>query len=89
MQKRVELVFFKGCPNLPRARQALRDAGISGAIEVVQDDLAPGDKLRGLSSPSILVDGAVLVGLRDSASACTVADWSRAAILLKAACLKS
>lgn len=80
----VELVFFKGCPNLPRAREALKAAGVNDAVEVVQDQLPAGHELRDYSSPSILVDGSLVVGLQQAGSACTVADWSMAAQRLRA-----
>ena len=80
----VELVFFEGCPSLPRAREALKAAGVASPVEVVQDHLPEGHPRKAYSSPSILVDGSLIVGLLQASPACTVADWSIAAQRLRA-----
>lgn len=81
-EAKVELVFFEGCPSLPRAREALKAAGVTNPVEVVQDTLPEGHPGREFTSPSILVNGSLVVGLRQ-ANACTVADWASAAQRLR------
>ena len=81
---KVELVYFEGCPNLPLARSAIIEAGVVGALEVAQNRLPPGDGRLDYSSPSILVDGTLLIGVRHVNGSCTIADWSMAAQRLRA-----
>lgn len=71
-----EIVYFTGCPLVPRARHALLNAGIDQFAEINQDKLAPGDERKGLSSPSILMDGRLLAGSRNSPASCSIVDWS-------------
>lgn len=67
-----KLVYFRGCPNVDRARELLKLAGITNVREVTQDDLAEGESLKQLSSPSIVSPaGAVLYGEKCGSGACT------------------
>ncbi len=73
---KVQLLYFEGCPNIDRARSALRDAMVAeGVIATVEEvDLraadAPAD-LRGWGSPTILIDGADVQGAtRSAGSSC-------------------
>lgn len=59
---RIELVYDPTCPNVQRARDAIRGAlAALGApvawCEWVRDDPAIPPALRGLASPSVLVNG--------------------------------
>jgi mercuric ion transport protein len=65
------LVYFDGCPNAPRARAALHEAGLAFE-EVLQDDLPPGHPLRGYTSPSILAGERLLYGTDAGESGCSV-----------------
>ena len=70
---RVELVFDSECPNVDRAREAIRTAlNGAGAPEVWQEwdrsSLSTPERLRKLGSPSVLVDGQV-VGCGDGENA--------------------
>ena len=78
-----EIVYFTGCPIVPLARKALRDAGISMFTETNQDKLPDTSELKGLSSPSILVDGSLIVGSRSSSQSCSVVDWGSVTAELK------
>lgn len=71
---RIELVYFEGCPNVERARTVIRSIMIEFS-EVKQDHLAQGDPYRRYSSPTILVDGKIIVGSENEAAACSFIDW--------------
>jgi len=71
---KAELVYFKGCPSVPKARQALERAGLE-YTEIVQDELAPSDPKRGFSSPTLLIDGKPVIGGKCSESACSMESW--------------
>jgi len=63
MAPRVELLFWDGCPSLPRAladlRAALSDAGLDpAAIELIEvRDDADTERERFTGSPTIRIDG--------------------------------
>jgi hypothetical protein len=75
---KIHLLYFAGCPNLDRARDALREAlaaeGIDSDVDVDEIDIHdPGAPAwaRGWGSPTILIDGADVAGLAPaSASSC-------------------
>lgn len=82
------LIYFKGCPNIEKARSLLVRAGIQGFTEVVQDDLPENHPLRRFSSPSILgKTGELILGERCNASsaACTFSSSNEAIVRLKRA----
>lgn len=59
---RVDLVYFRGCPHVDTARDAIREAlrdlpGVSGWREWDRDDPATPEALRAYGSPTVLVDG--------------------------------
>lgn len=60
----LKLVYFKGCPNAGPLREAVREAGYTGMVEIVQDSLPDGDPLKAYSSPSLLVSGKVVFGAK-------------------------
>jgi hypothetical protein len=70
---KVELIYFLGCPNVDRARSAIRTVGVP-FTEVDQDQLPPGHLYRRYSSPSILVDGEIVAGAKTGA-ACSIIEW--------------
>lgn len=82
---RFELIYFTGCPIVPRARSALREAGISQFFETNQDKLAEDDERKTFSSPSILSDGRLIAGSRDSYRSCSILDWKSVTAELKRA----
>lgn len=66
--KKAELIFFKGCPNAQTAKTALGKCGIA-YVEVIQDDLAQGHPYRKFSSPTILMNGKVVIGTEQTGDA--------------------
>ena len=82
---RVELVFFDGCPNVDLARNSIRSAGVSDFLEINQNKLAEAHPYRRFSSPSILVDGKILVGSENGGSSCSVLDWNQVSFLVRSA----
>jgi hypothetical protein len=72
--KKIELVYFRECPTVPNARKALHEAHIS-FTEVVQDELAQEDVRRKYCSPSLLVEGEVVVGARVEEASCALDRW--------------
>lgn len=70
---RIELVYDPDCPNVERARQAIREAlSVVGAPlawrEYRREDVETPMELRALGSPSVLVNG-VDVGCKDGSDA--------------------
>lgn len=80
---KVELVYFNGCPNIARARSAIYSAGVTDLIEVEVNQLLSDHSYQKYSSPTILVDGKILVGSQNESSACSVADWGSIPELLR------
>lgn len=73
---KIQLLYFDGCPNVERARAALRDAMAAERIDQAVEEIdvespdAP-DLARGWGSPTILIDGADVIGaVRSTGSAC-------------------
>lgn len=66
------LVYFDGCPNAPRMREALLQTG-HAFEEVRQNQLDATDPRRKLTSPAILRNGNLLFGAPASAQGgCTL-----------------
>lgn len=81
-----KLVYFRGCPNLDKARKFLRTAEITKFQEVVQDDLSESDPLKRVSSPSIIgPSGELLVGQTCEFGTCTFVEDGEALRRLKQA----
>ena len=64
---RVELVYFTGCPNVPATRELLRrclgQLGVRDEIiEINTDTATVPDTYRRLGSPTVLIDGADVLG---------------------------
>ena len=72
---RVELVFFTGCPKVADARAVLAGAGVADFREIAQEDLPADDSRRTLSSPSLLVDGRLVVGVAGDVPSCSFETW--------------
>ncbi len=72
---KVELVYFSGCPNIEVARNALSLAGVIQISEVNLSVLDVSHPYQRFSSPSILIDGAVLAGSENDSPSCSVVDW--------------
>jgi hypothetical protein len=75
---KVELVFFAGCPNIERAKSAIRAAGLDQFLEVDQAEIESDHPYRKLSSPTILIDGEIVVGSNSSSPACSIINWAAA-----------
>ncbi len=64
---KVELLYFKGCPNISMARKNLNDAFAKTGLPVQWDEIdlnKPNTpkELKGYGSPTILVDGKDVIG---------------------------
>ena len=73
---KIQLLYFTGCPNVDRARIAVRDAVLAEGIEAQVEEIdvespdAP-EAMRGWGSPTILVDGSDVTGVgRSSGTSC-------------------
>lgn len=67
MPKRIELVFFEGCPNVDAARGELRRALVACGLEpswqewdTTRDEVP--DRVKGYCSPTVLVNGQDVMG---------------------------
>ncbi|HSM09259.1 MAG TPA: alkylmercury lyase [Gemmatimonadota bacterium] len=61
--RRIELIFFDGCPNAEQARENLR--AIPGVVSWVEWNLSSPDtpdRFRRYGSPTVLVDGRDVTG---------------------------
>jgi len=73
MRTRITLVYFKGCPNVEKARSTLREFLADPAIgdktwdEVDTLDPQSAAELRGFPSPTVLVNGFDVVTGRKTA----------------------
>lgn len=75
---KIELLYFRGCPNVERAREALRSAGYMEFSEVDQGKLPSSHPYLCFSSPTILRDGKLMAGAKSGAAACSVVNWENA-----------
>jgi len=75
---KVELIYFAGCPGVPRARALLEGSGLNHFAEISQEGLEEGHPYRRFSSPTILVDGQIIAGSSNGAEACSFIDWENA-----------
>lgn len=65
---KVELLYFKGCPNISKARKNLNEAFAKAGVapqwdEVDLNDAEAPKGLKGYGSPTILVDGKDVTGI--------------------------
>lgn len=68
----VELIYFSGCPNVPLARERLQQAFVIAGLtpqwrEWERDDPASPVYARAYGSPTILVNGRDVTGMKPSA----------------------
>lgn len=59
--KTLKLVYFEGCPNAKLAEQRLKEANLKFE-KVCQDSLPDDSPLKKYSSPTLLMDGAIVFG---------------------------
>lgn len=76
---KIELVYFGSCPHIETARSAIRAAGISDFHEINLDESGERCNYQRYSSPSIIIDGRLVVGSESDAIACSMIDWSMVA----------
>jgi hypothetical protein len=72
---KVELVYFGLCPNVDRAREAIRKAGIESFNEVNQDSTGAEHPYTHYSSPTVLVNGRIVAGSCNGGAACSIIQW--------------
>lgn len=80
MPKKVQLIYFAGCPNSDKAYELLERSGVPFE-EIVQDYLTDENPYRHYSSPTILVDGQIVLGSEASSQSCSVMNLSVAELL--------
>lgn len=73
---RIELIYFESCPNIDAARSAIRSAGVDDFSEVNLNQTGNDESYRNFSSPTILLNGRVIVGAVCNEPACSIVDWS-------------
>jgi hypothetical protein len=73
---KIELIYFSDCPNVAQARASLLGSGIRDYSEVRQDQLCDGDPRKSFSSPSLAVDGILVVGSSSQGPSCSLHAWS-------------
>ena len=61
---RVEILYFAGCPGYARLRTLLERESLIVCTYVDQDLLGADDPRAAYSSPTLLVDGALVLGTR-------------------------
>lgn len=74
---RIDLVYFRGCPHVDTAREAIRTAlrgmpAVSGWREWDRDDPATPETLRVHGSPTVLVDGCDVTPAVEDGACCRV-----------------
>ncbi len=62
------LIYFKGCPNAQPMRKMLLQAGVEEIEEWIQDELPPGHRFLGYSSPTVMRGESLLFGTRTDAA---------------------
>jgi hypothetical protein len=72
--KKIELIYFEGCPSVLTAKNALNAAGIIYS-EVIRDVLPANDPRRNYSSPTLLVDGKPVLGCSAQGDSCSIGQW--------------
>lgn len=72
--RKIDLIYFDGCPNVEDARANLRAAvdaegGLGDWEEWALEDSATPERFRGYGSPTVLVDGADVTGVGKTGAA--------------------
>lgn len=72
MKNKFKLIYFEGCPEAVKAKEALIKAGISDFEIILQDQLSETDEYKRYTSPTILKDDVIIFGYKmDKHSSCT------------------
>lgn len=79
----IELIYFSACPLILKAKSVLRGAGIENFLELTQENLEKSDPRKEYSSPSLVIDGKLVIGKPKSAYQCTHIGWDGAEEFLK------
>jgi hypothetical protein len=82
---KIELIYFEGCPNIERARTAIRLAGVNTFKEINQAHLCLDDVRRSYSSPTVTLDGNIIAGIQNGGTACSIIDWPKISTLIATA----
>lgn len=61
MHPQIEVLYFTGCPNATVVIKALEACGLPFEI-TIQDNLSMDNAKRGMTSPSVLVNGQQVIG---------------------------
>ncbi len=69
--KRIKFIYFEGCPNAKEILDLLDELGIDFE-KIEQNLLAPEDKQRNYSSPSILSEGQIIFGTQAVGGGCSL-----------------
>ncbi len=75
MKRKIQLLYFDGCPNAERARQNLKAALLRAGFAPVWEEInlhsasAP-EQWRGFPSPTVMIDGKeILTGISEAVGA--------------------
>ncbi len=69
--KDIKLIFFEGCPNAERVRQALQESGVE-FIELDQNTLDGKDNYKNYASPTVIKNDKVILGGNANGWGCTL-----------------
>jgi len=66
----IKLIYFTGCPNAGKAKEALKEIGTEFE-EICQDDLPQGHPYRNYASPTILNGDQIIFGTKTDSASCS------------------
>ena len=72
---KIELIFFKECPNYLPLKSLLEDLNLKYA-EVDQDLLNQGSPYKNYCSPTLIIDEKIIVGARSESASCSLINSS-------------
>lgn len=72
MGRKIQIIYFAGCPIFEDVKNALIEADIDDFELIKQDDLPSGNRFRKFSSPSILINNELVFGSRTDHSSCSM-----------------
>lgn len=67
--KDIKLIFFEGCPNAERVRQALKESAVE-FIELDQNTLDDKDDYKNYASPTVIKNDEVILGGKADGGGC-------------------